>query len=26
VIGRAITGSPDPVAAAQKILIELDHG
>lgn len=26
VIGRAITGSPDPVAAAQKILDELSHG
>ena len=26
VIGRAITGSPDPVAAAQKILGELRHG
>jgi orotidine-5'-phosphate decarboxylase len=26
VIGRAITGSPDPVAAAQKILSELGHG
>ena len=26
VIGRAITGSPDPVAAAQKILRELSHG
>lgn len=26
VIGRAITGSPDPIAAAQKILGELRHG
>jgi orotidine-5'-phosphate decarboxylase len=26
VIGRAITGSPDPVVAAQKILGELGHG
>jgi orotidine-5'-phosphate decarboxylase len=26
VIGRAITGSSDPAAAAQKILGELRHG